>query len=195
MPPQSEKDALRRKALQARDRLALDWREGASRTINSIGADSLDIQPGDIVSGFFPIRSEVDIRPLLRVLHMQGATVCLPAVIDRKTIEFREFDPDAELVETGFGTYGPAGHAKVLDPHLLLVPLAAFDRYGHRIGYGAGYYDRAIDRLREQGRSPRLFGVAFDVQEVDKVPYEDHDVAMEAILTESGLHTMPRQGN
>ncbi len=69
----------------------------------------------------------------------------------------------------------------------MLVPLAAFDARGHRIGYGAGYYDRAIARLPDKGHAPRLIGVAFDCQEVELVPDEPHDVVIPEILTESGL--------
>ena len=75
----------------------------------------------------------------------------------------------------------------MLDPSLMLVPLAAFDGRGHRIGYGAGHYDRAIARLVALGRPPRLIGIAFDCQEVPLVPDEPHDVVIAEILTESGL--------
>lgn len=70
----------------------------------------------------------------------------------------------------------------------MLIPLSAFDKTGHRIGYGAGYYDRAITRLHEKGLNPRLIGIAFDCQEVPSVPAEPHDVRLDAILTESGLN-------
>ena len=69
----------------------------------------------------------------------------------------------------------------------MLIPLAAFDARGHRIGYGAGYYDRAIARLQDAGKEPRLIGIAFNCQEVAKVPDEAHDVIVPEILTESGL--------
>jgi 5-formyltetrahydrofolate cyclo-ligase len=81
----------------------------------------------------------------------------------------------------------PGPDAPVLDPEILLVPLSAFDRRGHRIGYGAGHYDRAIDLLKQKGMHPKLIGIAFDCQEVAHVPDEPHDVSLDAILTESGL--------
>jgi len=93
----------------------------------------------------------------------------------------------APMVEMGFGTVGPHEEAAVLDPTMMLVPLAAFDARGHRIGYGAGYYDRAIAKLAAKGITPRLIGIAFDCQEVERVPEEDHDVIISEILTESGL--------
>lgn len=183
----STKAALRRRTLDARDRLSIEWRAEASLTIDRIGAPLIDIADGEIVSGFFPIRSEIDIRPLMSSLAGKGARLCLPVVKNREMLEFRELVRGADLVETGFGTMGPGPEAAVLHPQLMLVPLAAFDRTGHRIGYGAGYYDRAIAALRRAGRPPRLIGVAFDVQEVDEVPHDSHDIAMPAILTESGL--------
>jgi 5-formyltetrahydrofolate cyclo-ligase len=87
----------------------------------------------------------------------------------------------------GFGTIGPHETAETLEPAIMLVPLAAFDARGHRIGYGAGYYDRAIERLKNNGHAPRLIGIAFDCQQVELVPDEPHDVVIPEILTESGL--------
>lgn len=142
---------------------------------------------GRIVSGFFPIRGEPDMRPLMALLKDEGARLCLPVVVDAVTIVFRELLAGARLVDAGFGTCGPGPEAALVDPDIMLVPLAAFDRHGHRIGYGAGHYDRAITRLRAGGAAPHLIGVAFDTQEVDAVPYEPHDVRLDAVLTESGV--------
>jgi 5-formyltetrahydrofolate cyclo-ligase len=107
-------------------------------------------------------------------------------VVDRLTIVFRALVPGATLVPTGFGTFGPGQDAETLEPQIMLMPLAAFDAAGNRIGYGAGHYDRAIARLRENGRNPRLVGCAFSVQEVDLVPADPHDIRMHAVLTENG---------
>ncbi|WP_421873740.1 5-formyltetrahydrofolate cyclo-ligase [Pararhizobium sp.] len=187
MTPRELKAALRLERLAMRDSMAPEARIAASLTMLDHAGDAIEFLPGQVISGFWPIRSEVDIRPLMARLEERGARLCLPAIIDRQTIVFRELVPGAPIVETGFGTTGPAEDAPVLDPDILLVPLSAFDRTGHRIGYGAGYYDRAIERLRLKGRAPRLIGIAFDCQEVASVPAEPHDVALDALLTESGL--------
>ena len=143
---------------------------------------------GDVVSGFWPIRSEVDVRPLMAALRdVSGARLALPVVTGPHTIIFRELVRGALLVETGFGTAGPGPDAAVLDPTLILLPLAAYDGVGNRIGYGAGFYDRAVADLRARGHHPRLIGVAFTCQRVDHVPAEDHDVPLDAVLTEAGL--------
>ncbi|WP_159950886.1 5-formyltetrahydrofolate cyclo-ligase [Rhizobium sp. 18065] len=183
------KAVLRSERLGERDRIPAELRLEYSLAMADHAGDDIAFEPGTIVSGFFPIRSEIDIRPLMARLKDRGARLCVPVVLDRQTIAFRELVAGAELVDTGFGTRGPGPDAAVLDPEILLVPLSAFDRQGHRIGYGAGHYDRAIARLHQKGLDPRLIGIAFDCQEVAEVPAEAHDVRLEAILTESGLKT------
>jgi 5-formyltetrahydrofolate cyclo-ligase len=180
------KKELRGQALARRDALPVTWRIEASLQMADLAA-TIPVEPGTVVSGFWPMRSEVDSRPLMFALREKGARLCLPAILDKTTIVFRELVRGAELVEMSFGTAGPAEDAEVLDPQLMLIPLAAFDARGHRIGYGAGYYDRAIARLHDKGMKPRMIGVAFDCQEVPLVPDEPHDVIIPEILTESGL--------
>ncbi|MBW3096313.1 5-formyltetrahydrofolate cyclo-ligase [Pseudohoeflea coraliihabitans] len=181
-----DKQSLRRAVLDRRDRLPVQSRIEKSLAMEGHAA-ALQIAPGTLVAGFLPIRSEPDLRPLLVRLRECGARLCLPVVVDRQTIVFRAFDRDTGLVETGFGTRGPADDAAVVSPDVILLPLAAFDRRGHRLGYGAGHYDRAIARLRAEGRSVRLVGAAFDMQETDLIAAEAHDVPLDEVLTESGL--------
>ncbi|MBN9242692.1 MAG: 5-formyltetrahydrofolate cyclo-ligase [Mesorhizobium sp.] len=187
------KKHLRLEALGRRDALDPAWRIEASLAMAS-HAPAVDLGHGPVVSGFLPIRSEADLRPLMAALADRGARLSLPVVLDRETIVFRELVRGAEMVSTGFGTAGPGPEAAVLDPDIMLVPLAAFDRRGHRLGYGAGHYDRAIARLHDKGRNPRLIGVAFDCQEVERVPDEPHDVMLSAILTENGLRSFTSAG-
>ena len=181
------KKKLRKEALAGWGALDEFWRVGIALEIAETAEKKIDFEPGRVVSGFWPMRSEVDVRPLMFALREKGARLCLPAILDKTTIVFRELVRGAPMVEMGFGTLGPHEEAEVLDPTLMLVPLAAFDARGHRIGYGAGYYDRAIARLADKGIEPRLIGIAFDCQEVEMVPDENHDVIIPEILTESGL--------
>lgn len=181
------KKHLRKDALARRDALDEFWRVEIALEMAETARDQIAVEPGQIISGFWPMRSEVDVRPLMFALREKGARLCLPAILDKTTIVFRELVRGAPMVEMGFGTVGPHEEAAVLDPAVMLVPLAAFDARGHRIGYGAGYYDRAIAKLVDKGQRPRLIGIAFDCQEVAQVPNEDHDVILSEILTESGL--------
>lgn len=185
--PKELKRHLRKEALGRRDALDPFWRVEAALEMAETARDSIAIEPGEIVSGFWPMRSEVDVRPLMFALRENGARLCLPAILDKTTIVFRELVRGAPMVDMGFGTVGPHEEAEVLDPQVMLVPLAAFDARGHRIGYGAGYYDRAIARLVDKGQPPRLIGIAFDCQEVALVPDEPHDMVIPEILTENGL--------
>lgn len=189
----AEKARLRGERLAARDALTQAERQQKSRAMTEHGASAIPLTPGAVVSGFMPIRSEADIRPLMEALRTRGARLVLPVVLDRETIIFRAFEVGAPLVRTGFGTTGPGEDAQVLDPDILLVPLSVFDGHGQRIGYGAGHYDRAIARLHGKGRVPILIGVAFDCQEVPLVPAEPHDVPLHAVLTESGLRWFSAQ--
>ncbi|PHR19357.1 MAG: 5-formyltetrahydrofolate cyclo-ligase [Hoeflea sp.] len=153
-------------------------------------AEQLQFDPGTVIAGYLPIRSEPDLRPMLARFRERGARLCLPVVLDRETIVFRDFVRGAEIVSTGFGTSGPGADAELLDPDVLMMPLSSFDAEGNRLGYGAGHYDRAIAKLRAKGRTPVLIGTAFAIQEVDRLPAEAHDVPLDMILTERGLRSL-----
>jgi 5-formyltetrahydrofolate cyclo-ligase len=185
-----DKAALRAGRLAARDGLTAEERIEKSLAIAAHGLSMLSPDPGTVISGFLPIRSEVDLRPLMGQLRERGGRLCVPAILDKETIVFRELLRDAALVAGTFGTFGPGPDAVELDPQIMLVPLAAFDVAGQRIGYGGGYYDRAIHRLHQKGARPLLIGIAFDCQEVASVPHEPHDVRLDAVLTESGYRRL-----
>jgi 5-formyltetrahydrofolate cyclo-ligase len=176
------KARLRAESLARRDALSDERRRAGSEAI----ADKifeLGIPDGAAVSAFLPIRSEVDLRPAMAHLFTAGHRIGLP-VIRKPDLIFREWIPDAPLVPLGFGTYGPDETAAVVVPDVMLVPLSVFDRRGGRIGYGKAYYDITIAGLRASGRSPRLIGVAFSVQEAETVPMEAHDVPLHVVVTD-----------
>ena len=189
--PSQLKAALRNETLKQRNALdegmRIEHSLAAADHGERIPAFAPDIfTPGTIVAGFHPIRSEIDPRPLMAQISKLGGSLCLPVVVDKETIVFRELIQGAPLVKCGFGTIGPDENAQVLDPDLLLMPLSVFDRQGGRIGYGAGHYDRAIERLENIGKKPILIGLAFHLQETKIVPVETHDRQLDGILTETG---------
>jgi len=137
---------------------------------------------GAVVSGFWPIGQEIDIRPLLLALHEGGHRIVLPETPKRgNPLIFRLWHPGAAMVPERFGTSRPDG--PVLAPDFLLVPLLAFDRRGYRIGYGAGYYDRTLAGLPGRFR----LGVAYSAQELDEVPAGPYDERLDAVATELGV--------
>ncbi len=176
---------MRQQVLSLRDELSVEQRIDLSLRACELAAGAIEFQPGTIISGFWPIRSEIDPRPLMSSLQQLGARLCLPIVIDKHTIVFRELVRGEPLIKAGFGTVGPGPDAELLDPSIMLVPLAAFDEHGGRLGYGAGHYDRAIEKLRNTGSRPVLVGFGFNVQRVGNVPTEAHDQKLDMIITES----------
>ena len=143
------------------------------------------IPDGAVVSGYWPMRSEVDPRPALAALHARGHPLCLPVVVGAgQPLRFRAWRPGDALVAGGFGTQVPdAGRAERV-PRLLLVPLLAFDRAGYRLGYGGGFYDRTLRALR-QGGDVLAVGLAFAAQEVAAVPHDATDARLDWIVTET----------
>jgi 5-formyltetrahydrofolate cyclo-ligase len=137
---------------------------------------------GAVVSGFWPIGREIDIRPLLLALHQRGHPIVLPQTPKRgNPLVFRLWRPGDALVAEPFGTMRPTGEERA--PDFLLVPLLAFDRRGHRIGYGAGYYDRTLATLPGRYR----LGIAYAAQELDEVPAGPYDARLDAVATERGV--------
>ena len=135
-----------------------------------------------VVSGYWPMRDEFDVRPLLGALHERGHPCALPVVMGRGLpLVFRAWKPGDDLVEAAFGTRVPSADATVLTPGLLLVPMLAFDDRGYRLGYGGGFYDRSLARLK----SPIAVGCAYDAQRVDALPVDDHDRRLDWIVTET----------
>ncbi len=146
----------------------------------------MPIGAGAPVSGYWPIKAELDVRPVLEILARKGHPIGLP-VIDAKgePLVFRRWEPGDVLIEAGFGTLVPGGDKAEVIPQVLLVPLLSFDRDGYRLGYGGGFYDRTLALLR--GRQDTLaVGVAFSAQEVGSVPRDAFDQRLDWIVTESG---------
>jgi 5-formyltetrahydrofolate cyclo-ligase len=179
-----EKATLRATALAARDALSGEQRTAAALAVAARGLP-FAIAPGTIVSGYSPIRSEIDPVPLMRALAGQGARLALPAVMARgKSLAFRAWSAGDRLMLGPLGILEPSPAAAELIPDIMLVPLAAFDRAGHRIGYGAGHYDYTLAHLRKM-KPIAAIGVGFAVQEIEAVPALPHDVALDYVLTET----------
>lgn len=180
------KDVLRRQALARR--AAMEPVRRIELSLALVDAlESLPIPEGAVVSGFWPIRDEIDPRPLLDRLRARGHRLCLP-VVTKPHLIFRELTRETVLVPAGFGTTVPDAASPELRPDVLLMPLAAFDRDGNRIGYGKGHYDTAIAALEKNG-PVTCIGLAFQTQEVDHVPVEPHDKPLDGILTENGYRS------
>jgi len=183
LSPSDEKAALRKQVLARRSAMSVTERIEHGLTLVD-HADELPLPAGATVSGFWPIRDEIDARPLLDRLRQKGHALCLPVMVGPSLI-FRRLDRDTELVPVGFGCMEPGPEAEEVRPDVLLMPLAGFDAKGNRIGYGRAFYDNTIAELEKSGPLVRI-GLAFAIQEVDRVPVEAHDKPLDGILTERG---------
>lgn len=177
------KAALRRDALARRDTLPAPDRAAAAETITS-RTFPVAVPRGAVVSGYSPMKSELNPVPLMRKLADAGAQLALPVVAGRgKPLVMRAWKFGEALASGVWGIREPKPDAPEVFPDIFLVPLAAFDRHGNRIGYGAGYYDMTITRVRAM--KPTLaVGLAFAAQEIDKVPATPFDARLDLVLTE-----------
>lgn len=178
LAPSPRKAVLRAEALARRDALELDdrllWDEAIVGHVLA-----LPVFTQGPVSAYWPMRSEADPRPILEALHERGLLLCLPAIAGKR-MHFRRWAPWEPIVPGGFGTLVPAPEQPEVKPTILIVPLAAYDRRGYRIGYGKGYYDRAITELE-----PTLtIGIAYAAQEIAEVPAEAHDRRLDWVVTQ-----------
>jgi 5-formyltetrahydrofolate cyclo-ligase len=183
MSATASKATLRAEALAKRDALSDDQRVAAALAVAKRGLP-FEVKPGMVVSGYSPIRNEIDPVPLMRKIAEQGGQLALPAVMARgQSLTFRAWSPNDRMVMGPLGILEPSPAAAEVLPDIMLVPLAAFDRLGHRIGYGAGHYDYTLAHVRKV-KPIAAIGVAFAVQEIEAVPALPHDVALDYVLTE-----------
>ena len=177
------KIGLRKAALARRDALGADVRAAAAQAI-AARPFPMPVPPGAIVSGFMPLKSEINPLPLMRTLADAGAKLALPVVAGKgRPLIMRAFTFGDVLASGVWGIREPKPEAPEVFPDILLVPLLAFDRSGQRIGYGAGYYDMTITALRAR-KSVAAVGIAFAAQEVAQVPSTPRDARLDLVLTE-----------
>lgn len=149
------------------------------------GMALLQGHPPGIASLYWPILAEADPRALLEALAAAGIPTALPVTISRESpLLFRLWRPGDPQTTGQMRIPEPAAHLPACDPDILFIPLAAFDRRGYRIGYGAGHYDRALASLRAK-KTVLAVGIAYATQEIPEVPAEPHDQRLDFVLTES----------
>ncbi len=180
------KQQLRTKAVHKRSEIALDHALWCAQEIVT-RFHELPLPEHPVVSAYWPMKTELDVRPLMHSLFNKDITVCLPVVVVKTDpLLFRRWEPGAELVTGPYGTEQPDEKYETVLPDVLLLPLLAFDRQGGRLGYGGGFYDRTVADLRRK-TNPVVVGVAFSDQEIPEVPLENTDEKLNFILTEKEI--------
>jgi 5-formyltetrahydrofolate cyclo-ligase len=176
---------VRRSVLAARDALVEAERIARSTAIHRRFLGLHEVEGVGVVMGFWSFGSEVSTPPLLEALHARGVRVCLPRIDGGGDLEAVVHEPGDPLTETSFGAREPAD-GTILAPEVLdlvVTPGVAFDRSGHRIGYGVGFYDRFLRRTRRG--VPRI-AIAFDLQVLShELPVGSFDLGVGVIVTET----------
>jgi 5-formyltetrahydrofolate cyclo-ligase len=187
----TSKAQLRTAALARRDAMPVLERTLGSATVAQTGVALVEQIARErgvpvaalTISAYWPMRSELDTRPLLAALADVECTVALPVVAGRdQPLVFRAWRPGEALVTARFGQSEPGPEAPVVAPSVLFVPLAAIDAEGNRIGYGGGFYDRTLAKLRATGPAAAI-GLCFEAQLVDSLVAEPHDQPLDYVLT------------
>lgn len=188
--PSPDLDAIKRKARgdagKLRNGLHEKGKAEAGESLARAGLAFTGLAPPLIVSGFHPFRSEINILPLMERLHAEGFRTALPIVPGQGVpLIFRAWNPGDEMGKGEWDIPVPLATAPEVLPDVLLVPLLSFDRRGFRLGYGGGFYDRTLAKLRAL-KPVTAIGTAYAGQEVAEVPRGEYDVALDWVLTEEG---------
>lgn len=140
------------------------------------------------LAGYVAMRGEVDVLPILAFMQRYERPTALPRLPESPApLQFHRWNAGDALAMHALGMKEPAPEAETIIPHIVLVPLLAFDETGHRLGYGGGYYDRTMQALRAEAKAPLFIGVGYSWQEVTALPTEPHDTKLDGILTELGV--------
>jgi 5-formyltetrahydrofolate cyclo-ligase len=181
------KGNLRRHALARRDLVSHAEAHQAAQAIARQGValvESLTQGAKPVVSAYWPIRSELNTRPLLDALFAKGFPLALPVMeAVRRPLLFRTFEPGDELEKGPYGLSEPPAEKPSIEPDIVFAPLAAFDRRGYRLGYGGGIYDATLSSLRAHRRVIAI-GLAYSFQEAEAIPTEPHDQKLDGFVTE-----------
>ncbi|MGE5522637.1 MAG: 5-formyltetrahydrofolate cyclo-ligase [Rhodospirillaceae bacterium] len=175
----------RRAAISAEDRSA--WNQAITRFL----IDGFPCLEGMVVGFCWPFKGEFDARHAMRHFRERGAVTALPVVLRKEaTLEFRVWTPDIPTVPGVFGLPVPQGTPAVR-PDALLIPPIGFGAQGYRLGYGGGYFDRTLAEMSPQ---PLKIGVAFEICRMPTIYPQPHDVPMDFIVTERGIHEVSASG-
>jgi len=182
---EDHKAQLRIEALTRRTGVPQADRADAAKAAAQAFLEGVPLHAGQVVALYWPIRDEIDCKPLLTRLVDSGQPIALPVVLgEDMPLELRLWEEGQPLYPSGFGTLAPAETAPAVSPDIVVIPLLGFDKTGTRLGYGKGYYDRTLAAMAAK---PLLVGYAFSGQELDFIPRQAHDLPLDLLVTESGL--------
>lgn len=181
------KEKLREQYRQLRARLSEQEKTAAASALHERFLKENFIPEGAIVAGYWPVKSEISVMPLLKDMSSRGHVCAFPVIEEKgKPLRFAVWKDGDPMQEGLYGIAVPVTLTFVV-PDVLLVPLVAFDAQKHRIGSGAGFYDRTIAALRAE-KKISSFGVAYDIQKCDHVPFDQTDMTLDMIITDKDIY-------
>jgi 5-formyltetrahydrofolate cyclo-ligase len=179
--------ALRRERIAAREALGADEHAARSQEIRRHLQQFLCPHGPATVAFYWPIRAEVDCRPLIDDLLVAGWRACLPVIVAPTTaMVFRRWTPDTAMASGHHGIPTPETGEEMV-PDVVLLPVNVFDAKGYRLGYGGGYFDRTLAALAAAGKPPLVAGVAFALAGTETIRPHAQDIQMDAVVTEYGV--------
>jgi 5-formyltetrahydrofolate cyclo-ligase len=179
-----QKKQARKDAAKVRAAAHAALKDTAGEALAQRGLPETVAKTPGIVSGFIPYKSEVSTVPLLNRLRREGWKTALPIVIaPDQPLVFRLWQPGDRLVPGVWDIPVPEEGADEVEPDVLLVPGLSYDRAGYRLGYGGGFYDRTLAKLRKH-KPVTAIGVAYQAQVVDQVVRGPHDAPLDYLMTE-----------
>ena len=180
----TQKAALRKKAFTAR---AEAFERASVSDANAALLAEIGPVEGKVIAAYMAMRTELDPTPAMRVLA-EANRICVPVIeANGQPLKFREWRPGCRMVDGPFGARVPEG-GDWLEPEIVIAPLVAFDRGCNRLGYGGGFYDRTLERLRAK-RLTLAIGFAYAAQEAAELPLDATDQRLDLIVTEAGVIT------
>ena len=180
-----EKEALRKFLMNRRSELnpSIDFQ---SNMLNSFKPLIEEIE-NEYIGTYMSFRDELDTKKLNQYLLERELNLALPAInFQTKEINFFMYNKNTELIENKFSILEPKNKDKVIFPKIILIPLLGYSKSGFRLGYGGGYYDKYLSK--NGIGDVKKIGIAFSFQEVEEIPFEDHDERLDWILTEKHLY-------
>ena len=182
-----EKKRLRKEAMERRADAKATTGPLAGDLLASQFTEAMPLAAGTVVAGYWPMREEINLVPLLKRLHQEGKRVVLPAIAERnEPLRFRNWEPDLDLESGPYGTLHPPAPMGEARPDVVLVPLLAFDDDGYRLGYGAGFYDRTLSALRAEG-TVLAVGIGYESQRTPPLPRSGTDERLDWVVTENAV--------
>ncbi len=176
------KQNIRKQYIALRNAISDERRKIAAQKAARNFINNFTLKNEDIIAAYYPIGSELDIRPLIKILRKKNLRLCLPTVVKKdNALIFRHWKEGAKLTKDLYNIPTPDENSEQLEPNIIITPLIAFDKNGNRLGYGKGYYDRTIANMQKRAL---IIGYAYAMQEVENIKYQQHDKGLDYLVSE-----------